>query len=397
MEKQSPEYVLKQIRYVTSLAMNAAEAETLEQVLQQITDAARELIGARYAALGVPNQQGGLRYFKVSGISATEISHIHHRPLGVGLLGSIMDAREPLRLNSMEEVEDRAGFPAGHPHMNTLLGVPLQIGEQLFGTFYLTDKENGELFTEEDEWLLEMMASSAALAIAGAQVREQQQDIARLAERERIAMELHDSVIQSLYALGLGLDFASRAETVPREMIGETLRGLNQVIEDIRAYILKLNETNGNGHQTMRGYIENAVADLYIPPDLTLKINVPDHPSMLGKDVLEGIKGIIHECLSNVVRHASATCVTLQVEEDNAHFKLTITDDGKGFDMVKLKEPNGNGNGNGNGSGNGKSAGHGLGLQNIRKRARMYGGTVSVESKPNRGTVITLVLPLIRL
>jgi signal transduction histidine kinase len=381
MEKKSPEYVLRQLRYITSLAMNAAEAETLEQVLQQIADAARELIGARYAALGVPNQKGGLRFFKVSGITQAEIARIHHRPVGVGLLGVIMETRKPMRLNDMNSDSRAAGFPEGHPHMNSLLGMPIQIGDQLFGTLYLTDKESGDAaFTEEDEWLLEMMASSAALAIAGAQIRESQQNIARLQERDRIAMELHDSVIQSLYALGLGLDFASRADSIPPEMVKETLRGLNQIIEDIRAYILKLNVTDhGHAHTPLRQHIERAVADLYMPPDLSVKIKAPDTPSGLDHEVLEGVKSIIHECLSNVIRHAEASCVLIEVKEDKSHFHLTVTDDGKGFPASNLKKQ------------------QGLGLNNMRKRARLYGGVVSVESEPGKGTKIKLNIPLLRL
>lgn len=379
MEKQSPEYVLSQLRYITSLSINAAEAETLEQVLQQIADAARELLNVRYAALGVPNLNGGMKHFKVSGISMSEIAKIHHTPVGEGLLGHIMDSRKPLRISSIQDDSRAGGFPEGHPHMSALLGVPIQIGEQLFGTIYLTDKENGETFTEEDEWLLEMLAASAALAIAGAQIREQQQNLTRLAERERIAMELHDSVIQSLYALGLGLDFASKADNIPKEMIQETLQGLNQVIEDIRKYILKLSSSHGNGHLTLRGHVENLIDDLYIPPNMTLQLDVPGKPTALKSDVIEGVKSIIYECISNAVRHADATCIALKIRESKSHFCLDIIDDGKGFDIDNI-EPRG-----------------GLGLKNIRKRARLYGGNASVETAPGKGTKISLVIPLIRL
>ncbi|MEL6149237.1 MAG: GAF domain-containing protein [Chloroflexota bacterium] len=379
VEKQSPEYVLQQIRYVTSLSMNAAEAETLEQVLQQIADAARELIGAKYAALGVPNNNGGLRYFKVSGISQVDIHRIEHRPVGIGLLGSIMQTRKPVRLNNMREHPRAAGFPEGHPHMTSLLGMPVMVGEQLFGTFYLCDKDDGQPFTEEDEWLLEMMAASAGLAIAGAQIREQQNDLARLAERERIAMELHDSVIQSLYALGLGLDFASRAETVPPEMISETLKGLNTVIEDIRAYILKLNKGNGNGHIPLREHIDRAIADLYIPQTLAVYVNAPVTPSALEYDVIQGIQSILHECLSNVIRHSQATDVNITVTEEHPYFRLVIADNGVGFDVSRLEDESG------------------LGLQNIHRRARLYGGAVDIESTVGGGTIITLTVPLIRL
>ncbi len=381
VENQSPEYVLQQIRHVTSLAMNAAEAGSLEDVLQQIADSARELIGSRYAALGVPNADGGLRFFKVSGVSTDDIKRIQHHPVGVGLLGSIMEAREPIRLNNMHTDPRAAGMPAGHPHMESLLGVPVQIGNQLFGTFYLTDKYNGLPFTEEDEWLLEMLASSAALAIAGAQLREQQEDLTRMAERERIAMELHDSVIQSLYALGLGLDFASRVEVIPHGIIKESLSGINKIIEDIRGYILKLNNGNGSNHIPVREHLEKAVSDLYIPPNLDVRIVASDMPTSLNYDVLKGLKSIIHECVSNTIRHAEANCVEIKAVEERNTFKLTIRDDGMGFIPGEAIS----------------KTGGGLGLHNIQKRARLYGGGVLVESAPGEGTVITVQVPMVRL
>ncbi len=381
MENQSPEYVLHQIRRVTSLAMNAAEAGTLEKVLQQIVDSARELIGCRYAALGVPNADGGLRFFKVSGLSIDEIRHIQHHPVGVGLLGSIMEARKPIRLSDVHNDPNAAGLPLGHPYMQSLLGVPIQIGDQLFGTFYLTDKYDDLLFTEEDEWLLEMMASSAALAIAGAQLREQQEDLTRLAERERIAMELHDSVIQSLYALGLGLDFASRADVIPHNIIKESLTNINRIIEDIRTYILKLNNGNGSNHIPVREHLEKAVEDLYIPPRLSVRVVASDMPTRLDYEVIKGLKSIIHEVVSNVIRHAEADIVEIKAREVRNTFTLTISDDGKGFipDEAISK------------------TGGGLGLHNIGKRARLYGGTVNVESTLGKGTCVTIKVPLVRL
>lgn len=379
LENQTPEQVLKHIRQISALAMTAAEANTLEDVLQQIADSARGLIGARYAALGVPNGEGGLRFFKVSGITEDQMHKIDHHPVGIGLLGEIMRAREPLRLEHMHQHDKAAGFPEGHPHMESLLGMPIQIGNQLFGTLYLTDKVNEEPFSEEDEWLLELMAHSAALAIAGAQVRNQQQQIARLQERERIAMELHDNTIQSLYGVGLSLDLANRAGTINDEVIDETLNGVNRIIEEVRAYIMELRQGDSNDHCTIREEIETAVGNLHIPDALTVELDAQQTPSTLPDKVIEGVRSIVHECLSNVVRHAEANRVIIKAHEDKSHFRLIVADDGRGFDI------------------NGDDFQQGMGLQNMEKRARLYGGAVSVEAQPGHGTTVHLKVPLVRL
>jgi len=374
MSKPTPSELIETIRHVSALALEAVEADTLEEALQKITDTARDLIGARYAALGVPNQKGGLRFFTVSGISPEQIQKIDHLPVGVGLIGEIMQSRTALRLADMSAHPQAAGFPEGHPPMRTLLGMPIQIGKQLFGTFYLADKLDGSDFDEEDTWLLETLANSAALAIASARFREQQQQIALLRERERIAMELHDTTIQSLYALGLGLDMTKRKQDVSPAAIQASLDHINSMIEDIRGYILEIDEENSPG-KSLRAELQEAVSDIARLPNLAVDVDASGESSKLSPKVLSGVKSILHECVSNVIRHAEANRVRILAVEDDDQFFMTVVDDGTGFDVNRLANQ------------------QGLGLQNIRRRIRLYGGTLDIESKLNVGTTVSFSIP----
>jgi transcriptional regulator with GAF, ATPase, and Fis domain len=136
-EKDSTTLLLSRLNDIASAVMSAAEAGTLEQVLERIAYVAGELVNARYSALGIPDGNGGLKYFKVAGLSPEQIRHIGHLPVGHGLLGAIMQERTAVRLERMQDDHRSSGFCARHPSMTSLLGVPIQLGERLFGLLYL--------------------------------------------------------------------------------------------------------------------------------------------------------------------------------------------------------------------------------------------------------------------
>jgi signal transduction histidine kinase len=365
--------VLNQLREIAESVMYAAEGGTIEQVLERIAHVSRSLVHARYAALGVPDGRGGLRYFKVSGITQEQIREIPHLPVGRGMLGVIMRDREVVRLEKISDDPRSCGFPPGHPPMESMLGVPIQVGTQLLGILYLCDREDGQPFDERDQWLVETMAGYAALAIAGAQLTEQQGRLSTLEERQRIGMELHDGVIQSLYAVGMHLDLMRYAGNIRSEDLGEIIGQLNQVIEDIRRYILNLRAARVG---TINDCFREMLGRLYIPSTLQVEINAPDEPPPFAETTFAGICQIANEAISNAVRHADATCIVISTLHDQQRFQITITDDGKGFD---LEAAQGN---------------SGLGLRNMEQRARLYGGHVTIQSEPGQGTTLTITVPV---
>ncbi|MBI3760623.1 MAG: GAF domain-containing sensor histidine kinase [Chloroflexi bacterium] len=151
-----------------ALAVNSQLA--LDKTLQQIVDSARELAGARYAALGVPDVAGRLAEFIFSGITEQEANRIPHRPEGKGLLGALLNEGRSLRLHAVADDPRSVGFPPGHPEMKSFLGVPILAGGKVLGNLYLADKIGTDEFTEDDQSLVELLASHAASAVQNARL-----------------------------------------------------------------------------------------------------------------------------------------------------------------------------------------------------------------------------------
>jgi signal transduction histidine kinase len=376
-EQKSVSSVLPRLKEIAEMVMRAAEADTLGDMLERIAEASRELVGAKYAALGVPDGKGGLEYFEFSGLDRTSIPVIGHLPKGRGLLGAIMTERKPIRTPRMQDDPRSYGFPPNHPPMERFLGVPIMVGDLLYGQLYLTDRVDGAPFSEQDQWLIETLAGYAALAIAGATLREQQRRVALLEERERISMELHDGVIQSLYAIGMHVELMRLSEVRAEDA---ELRGivssLNDVIEDIRSYIqnLKLRERYG---RNLREFIYDITRKLHIPRTVRVEIDTPgENLATLSPALYEAMCQMANEGISNVIRHANATQLKISASQTDRAFQLKIVDDGVGFDLNQMDEHSG------------------LGLRNVRQRARLYGGDVYIDTAPGQGTCLTINLPL---
>src|ERR1022692_3709063 len=145
----------------------------LETVLRRIVEAAAGLVRARYGALGVVGEPGSLVEFIPVGLDEAQIARIHHWPEGRGLLGELIAHPQPLRLADIAADPRSSGFPAGHPPMRSFLGVPVRIRDEVFGNLYLTEKENGGQFDEEDEAVTVALAAAAGVAIENARLYEE--------------------------------------------------------------------------------------------------------------------------------------------------------------------------------------------------------------------------------
>jgi len=146
---------------------------SLDAVLRRLTELAAELTGARYAALGVIDQTGAaLEGFYTHGVGPEVHEAIGRQPRGRGILGVLMHEPKPLRLHDLRADSRSVGFPPGHPEMRTFLGMPIKLRDVAYGHLYLTEKEGGEDFTEEDEEVLTLLAAQAAVAIENARLYE---------------------------------------------------------------------------------------------------------------------------------------------------------------------------------------------------------------------------------
>jgi signal transduction histidine kinase len=364
----------------------AAELD-IDRVLGVIVERVRELVGAKFAALGIADGRGRIEHFLSSGVSPEQRAGIGSVPHGMGLLGRIIREGRTLRVDDIRSDPTAYGFPARHPPMTSFLGAPVWVKGRSVGNLYLTDKNGGEPFTQDDEHLVEMFAVHAGIAIENARLHDQVQRMAVIEERERIGKDLHDGIIQAIYAVGLSLedvpelveDAAGRMEAVAR--VDRAIDALNLVIADIRSYILRLRPTIGGKEDPVEVLVRlgeevgmNAVIDLEV--DLEggahlFRAMPPDRTS----DLLF----IVREALSNVARHSGASRMTLALAQVDTDLVLSIEDNGRGFEIGGQTGPD--------------RLGRHQGLCNMHDRAVGMGGTFTIERPDGAGTRIIVRVP----
>ena len=351
----------------------------LDRVLQLITDRVRELAHAQYAALGIVDQDFGIERFITSGISRADRERIGAPPHGYGLLGVIARETHPVRIRDISHDSRRYGFPPNHPPMHSLLGVPVGAKGRSIGRLYLTNRLPSGDFTEDDERLVEMFALHAGIAIENARLHEQVQRLAIVEERERIGRDLHDGIIQTIYAVGLSLEdvpdlFADEPE-VAKARVERAIDSLDQSIRDIRNFIFGLRPELLEQAGLIGGLA--ALADEFrvnSMVDIDLDTSASDD-SDLPMEVVNQLLSIAREALSNIARHSRATRGSVLIESRPDVLQLIVADNGVGFDQTKPR-----------------GAGH-QGLVNMRARAESIGGNLKVQSESGVGTRIIVAAP----
>ena len=208
-------------------------------------NASRELAGARYAALGIPDGEGAFAQFITSGMSEELIAAMGPLPRTHGLLGAMLDADRPYRTDDIrQDPRFRGWWPRAHPQMSSFLGVPIRSPDGVLGALYLTEKEDGPEFTEEDERLIEMLAAHASIAIENARLYERGRELSFVEERTRLARDLHDSVVQKLFGLVLVAQSAAtlleREPAEAREHVRRLQGQAQDAIQELRSLIFQL-------------------------------------------------------------------------------------------------------------------------------------------------------------
>jgi signal transduction histidine kinase len=353
---------------------------SVDDVLQVIVDRIRPLIGAQYAALGIVDASGRIERFPTSGMDEETRRSIGALPEGHGMLGLIIRENRSFLVPDINNDPRRYGFPPNHPPMTSFLGVPITVKGISLGRLYLTNKVGSDEFSEADRSLVETFALHAGIAMENARLHEQLQRLAVVDERERISKDLHDGIIQNMYAVGLSLEDVAelmdddRAEAAAR--VERAIDAIHLSIQDIRNFIFGLRPELLEGTSLVVGlaalveeYRHNTIVDL----DLNVSQPVVEPPA----EVTGHLLAIVSESLSNVARHSRASRATLELENlaDESGLELTIEDNGVGFDpagVVKL--------------------GH-QGLANTRERAAGIGGTVTIHSQPGAGSRIVVRFP----
>lgn len=369
-----------QLRRLLDAVMLVSSEPDLPTILQRIVSTAAELVGARYGALGVLDPtRTRLVEFVTTGIADDVRAAIGHPPEGLGILGLLIVEPRPIRLPDLNRHPDSYGFPPHHPPMTAFLGVPIALrgpdGLEVFGNLYLTEKQGGGEFTDADEELAVTLAAAASIAIEHAQLRVDAAAVALIDERERIARDLHDDVIQRLFATGLTLQSTAVMTSDERiaERINRAVDDLDATIRQVRAAIFHLRQPVEQ-RTSLRGEILRICSDAThaIGFEPSCRIDGPIDSSV-PTDLGEHLLLTLREALSNVARHAAAMHVDVAVTAREGRLTLRVDDDGRGIEAAPR---------------------HGSGLANMAERAAMAGGTFAVERRATGGTTLSWSVPV---
>ena len=368
----------RSLRRLLDAVLTVGSDLELATVLERIVESAVDLVDARYGALGVlDTSRTHLSEFITVGLDDEARRAIGELPHGHGLLGVLIVDPKPIRLPDLHEHPDSYGFPPNHPPMTSFLGVPISVRGEVFGNLYLTDKTSAEAFSDIDEELVVALAGAAGIAIENARLHEQVQEMTLLEDRERIARDLHDTVIQRLFATGLSLQGAARLAQRPEvaQRIESAVEDLDVTVKHIRSAIFGLEGSRRDAagvRDRVLSLADEAAGPLGFKPRVVF--DGPIDSLVTGK-VADELLATLREALTNVAKHARAEHVDVSLTVDS-ELVLTVSDDGVGIaDAVGAE---------------------GHGLRNMARRAEQLGGSMRVGRAGERGTTLEWSVPLQR-
>ncbi len=399
------------IRVLLGVALDLSGEHDLDVVLDRIVRGAAAVADARYAALGLYDEEGRITRFVHHGLDDATVGRLGELPRGRGLLGEVIVADGPIRIEDLGQHPESVGFPPDHPPMRTFLGVPVSRGGRRHGNLYLTEKADGALFDDDDEALVVFLAALATGAIESALLVEAEQvrtDAvaaqaaaeergrarhemlgrvidAQEAERARVSRDLHDDIGQALTSVLLGLRLVESQVTGGddasatigavglrivdlRELVSDALQRSRRLATDLRPTVL---DDIG-----LVPALERLISDLSVQSGLDIGL-IEENPSddRLSPTIETVAYRVVQEALTNVVRHAGASTAGVTVTATDRSLRVVVVDDGSGFDPPTAPSH--------------------LGLAGMAERAELAGGEVTVTSRPGHGTAITLQVPVV--
>ena len=364
-----------ELREVSAAVLAVTARLSVRDVLQTIVTSARRLLDGRYAALGVPGPDDSFAEFLTDGISDEQMRAIGPVPRQHGLLDAMLHDPEPVRLADVRSHPDFGWWPAAHPVLTDFLGMPIVHDGEILGTLFLANKVAPGGFTAGDEELLRLLAAHAAIALTNARLYERSRELSIVAERNRIARELHDAVTQKLFSLRLTADAAATLLTRDAARAAEELdtvrRLAAEATEELRAIVVGLRPIDlaGDGLDVALRKQVDLLDRVHEPAVRFAGGPAPRLPAAHE----EAAYRIAQEALHNALRHAAPRSVTVAVRAGDGSLVLEVTDDGRGFDLQAPSRQ--------------------FGLASMRERARTVGGRLSVRSRPGGGTTVRLEVP----
>jgi signal transduction histidine kinase len=375
----------RELRVLLDISHDAAATLELRPLVGLILDRVKGLVDYTGAAMFVLDEsREGLNLLRYQGpipqhtlaYRWTLASHDHARavietarPVIISDVFSDEPLAESFRRNAAQDIgEVRADF-------GTWLGVPMMLGDQVIGMLAVETNQVGS-YTDHHAELLMAVADQAAVAIENARLYQQARGLAALEERQKLARELHDSVSQALFGIGLGARTARTQLDRDPAKVAEPLDYVVSLAEagltEMRALIFEL-RPDALELEGLVGSLEKQLAALRARHGLDIDADLGDEPETTF-EVKETIYRIAQETLNNVVKHARARTITVHLTQGGAGIRLEIGDDGVGFDPT------------------GDFPGH-LGLRSMRERAARIGAVLELESAPGQGTRTCILVP----
>jgi len=362
--------------YLVSQAVLAVSRHlSTREALRVIVRSARTLAGARYAALGVPDDRGSFAEFVTAGISPAVQRAIGPLPRQHGMLGVLLREGKPERLADIRQDPRFEGWPSAHPDLGSFLGVPVKDGDDVLGIIFVASKQARGGFTGHDEELLTLFAAHAAIALTNARLYERSRELSVVEERARLARDLHDAVSQKLFSIRAN---ARAAAVLAARDPGRAAAGI-KVIEDLaaeaqaelRAVIDGLAPPGLDG---LAGSLRRYAALAGRAHGIPVRFAAADVPP-LGERAEAALYRVAQEALHNALRHSGAGRISVSLTGTARRVVLEVADDGAGFAAAA------------------PGAG-GLGLASMRERAAAAGGVLTVRSAPGSGTRVRMAVPV---
>ncbi|WP_327005552.1 GAF domain-containing sensor histidine kinase [Dactylosporangium sp. NBC_01737] len=386
-----------ELREVSAAVLAVTAHLSVREVLQTIVAAARRLLDAEYAALGIPDGNGSFREFLADGLSDAQWRAIGPLPRQHGLLGAMLRDPSPVRSADIRTHPRFEGWPSAHPEMVDFLGMPIVDGDEILGEIFLANKRRptpaqpaadqrpadgpsadqpsadqspadqpsadqspadqspadrlpavqpaGDRhhprqhggFDADDEELLRLLAAHAAIAIINARLYERSRELSIVEERQRIARELHDAVTQKLFSLRLTAEAASALVTRdPQRAVAEldTVRRLAaDATAELKSIVVGLRPADLAG--------DGLATALQRQAELLDRVHAArirftgDQLPKLSEERQEAAYRVAQEALHNALRHGDPRHVDIHLRRSGRGFTLRITDDGTGFDTTE--------------------------------------------------------------
>lgn len=347
----------------------------LADILHRLAQRAQELTGSGYAAISTFSKDGTMERFIYVGMDEREARALGTPPAGRGLLGALVRRDRPLRIDDLASSPLFTGWPEGHPDMSVFLGVPILAGGRTIGSLYATRVRGSAPFSDEDELAAVVLALQAAVTLSAALARERSHRLFLYEERERIAHDLHDGTIQSLYALGLQFDALAERVVLPevREALDAGVKRINVLIGEIRDYIEMLEAESPATAPDLPRDIAFVVNQL-VPPGIDTVVNLAsDALHELTPRQVEDLIFLAREAISNAVRHSQGSRIGVDLRASSGEILLTVADNGIGYNVDAARV--------------------GLGSITMRTRSERLKAGLTIISIPGMGTTVRVAVP----